>query len=60
MTVKRRGGISKFTVPGPSTLAPHTFLHWIKTSGVKIRSALKTWKADIAELIINCENNYSR
>ena len=36
ITVKLRGGISKFTV-----LGPHTFLHRIKTSGAKIRPALK-------------------
>ena len=36
ITVKLWGGISKFTV-----LGPRTFLHWIKISGVKIRSALK-------------------
>ena len=64
ITVKLRGGISKFTVPGP-----FTFLHRIKSSGVKIRPALKKsylfhkledMKADIAKIIITCEKNYSR
>ena len=58
-------GISKFTTPAPLCL--HTFLHRMNTSGVKIRPILKktndiywTWKANIAKIIIICENNYSR
>ena len=38
ITVKFRGSILKLMVPDPSTSAP---IHWIKTSAVKIRPALK-------------------
>ena len=40
-TIKLRRVISKIMVPSSSALPPHTFLHRIKTSVVKIRPALK-------------------
>ena len=51
-------------IHGPWTLdpSPHTFLHWIKTSVVKIRPALKKWYLfhDLEETKgWYCENNFA-
>ena len=66
----RKTSRSYIKIHGSRPLDPgtHTFLHWIKTSGVKVRTALKnhiyfknygTWKSEIAKIIISCENNYN-
>ena len=64
-------GLQNVESHGPQFLkpGPHTFLHRMKTSGVKIRPVLKSFllhnyrtrKVDIAKIvIITCENNYNR
>ena len=64
ITVKPRGGISKFTVPGSSTPASILFFCcWIKISGLKERPALeKSYLFHELEDMKSwyCKNNHSR